>query len=94
MLDEPLSAVDELARERLQMRLFTLSRDANATTVMVTHNIEEAALLAKHILLVTDHAPIRSYETLTTPFGDSFPERGDPAFSRFCQLVRKKVGLA
>ena len=94
LLDEPLSAVDELARERLQKRLFELSRQTGATTLLVTHSVEEAALLADHILLVTDYAPLKHYEVLTPPFKTGLPRRDNPAFIAFCQTVRAKVGLA
>jgi NitT/TauT family transport system ATP-binding protein len=93
LLDEPLSAVDELTRERLQRQLFALSREAGTTTLMVTHNIEEAVLLAERILLIGDHAPIRSFEVLATPFGGVMPERSDPRFIAFCRGIRERMGL-
>ncbi len=91
LLDEPFSAVDELARETLQRQLFALSREAGTTTLMVTHNIEEAVLLADRILLIGDYGPVRSFEVLETPFGDAMPERGDPAFVAFCQRIRQRI---
>ena len=97
LLDEPLSAVDELGRERLQRRLFELSRQTQTTTLLVTHSVEEAALLADHILLITDYAPVRRYDILTPTFkkaSEAMPRRDDPAFIAFCQTVRAKVGLA
>ncbi len=99
LLDEPLSAVDELARERLQRRLFELSRETQTTTLLVTHSVEEAALLADHILLIGDHTPVRHFDVLTPSFKKGAPEtrlprRDDPAFIRFCQTVRARVGLA
>lgn len=93
LLDEPLSAVDELARERLQRQLFTVSREAGRSTLLVTHNIEEAALLADRILLITQAAPIRSYELLETPFRGELTQRDDPEFIRFCQSIRERMGL-
>jgi NitT/TauT family transport system ATP-binding protein len=93
LLDEPLSAIDELTREKLQRELFGLSRETGSTTLLVTHNIEEAVLLADRILLVTQHAPIRSYELLETPFGGAMPRRSDPAFIAFCQQIRERMGL-
>jgi NitT/TauT family transport system ATP-binding protein len=93
LLDEPLSAVDELTREGLQRQLFNLSRQAGSTTLLVTHNIEEAVLLASRILLVTQYAPISSYELLETPFGNTMPRRDDPEFIRFCQQIRQRMGL-
>ena len=93
LLDEPLSAVDELGRERLQRRLFELSRETRATTLLVTHSVEEAALLADRILLVSDYAPLTHYDVLTPPAKTGFPRRDDAAFIDFCRRVRAQVGL-
>lgn len=93
LLDEPLSAVDELARERLQRQLFAVSREAGRSTLLVTHNIEEAALLADRILLITQTAPVSSYELLETPFHGQLARRDDPEFIRFCQSIRERMGL-
>lgn len=94
LLDEPLSAVDELTREHLQKRLWQLNRATGATTVMVTHNIEEAVLLANQIMIITDYAPICAYQVLTSPFSKNMPKRYDPEFIAFCQQIRKMVGIA
>lgn len=94
LLDEPLSAVDELTRERLQKRLDELRRSSGATTILVTHNIEEAVLLADHLLVITEYAPLSSFQTLATPFnGHSMPQRNDPYFINFCQQIRELVGV-
>lgn len=61
--------------------------------MLVTHNIEEAVLLASSILLITQHAPISRYELLETPFGSVMPRRDDPEFIRFCQQIRERMGL-
>lgn len=91
LLDEPLSAVDELTRERLQRQLHGLVREQGKTTVLVTHNIEEAVLLADHILLVTKQDPVEDAEVLTTPFGGAMPARDDPAFLAYCRLLRERL---
>jgi len=93
LLDEPLSAVDELTRERLQKQLWSLSQADTTTTVLVTHNIEEAVLLADHILIITDYAPVRSFQMLTTPFRNELPARTDPQFIEFCQTIRDIIGV-
>lgn len=93
LLDEPLAAVDELAREVLQRQLYALSREAGSTTVLVTHNVEEAALLAGKILLIGAHGPIRDAEVLESPFAGEMPQRADPRFIAFCQLIRARLGL-
>lgn len=91
LLDEPLSAVDELSREDLQRELFELTREGGKTTVMVTHSIEEAVLLSTHVLLVTSHAPILRAEVLTTPFGGLLPDRRQPAFQELCGVIRERL---
>lgn len=91
LLDEPLSAVDELSREQLQRTLAGLVRDAGSTVLLVTHSIEEAALLSSTVLLVTGHAPLTSAELLETPFAGQLPDRDDPAFLAFCAEIRRKL---
>lgn len=93
LLDEPLSAVDELSRERLQRSLFELTRESGGTTMMVTHSVEEAALLSGTILLISEQAPITRAEVLKTPFPDRIPERSEAAFQQFCALIREKLRL-
>lgn len=91
LLDEPLSAVDELGRERLQRELFALAREGTKTTVMVTHSVEEAVLLSSRVLLVTRHAPIVAAEVVDTPFGGAMPSRADPEFQRLCGEIRERL---
>ena len=93
LLDEPLSAVDELTREHLQKRLWELNRGTGATTVMVTHNIEEAVLLSDQIMIITDYAPICEYQVLRTPFSGTMPKRYDPEFIAFCKQIREIVSV-
>src|SRR6185437_11398979 len=54
LLDEPFSALDAPVREELRRELRRLQRDAGLSTVIVTHDPEEAALLADEILVVDD----------------------------------------
>ncbi len=92
LLDEPLSAVDELTRERLQRQLHGLTRELGTTAVIVTHNIEEAVLLADRILLVTGDGRISGVTELITPFGGELPGRADPGFQDFCVQIRERLG--
>jgi ABC-type sulfate/molybdate transport systems ATPase subunit/ABC-type sulfate transport system permease component len=54
LLDEPFSALDAPVREELRRELRRLQRDTGLSTVLVTHDPEEAALLADEILVVDD----------------------------------------
>ena len=52
LLDEPFSALDAPVREELRRELRRLQRDAGLSTVIVTHDAEEAALLADEIIVI------------------------------------------
>jgi NitT/TauT family transport system ATP-binding protein len=53
LLDEPLSALDAITRRRLQSLLLLLQTEFNKTILMITHDIEEALLLADEICLLS-----------------------------------------
>jgi len=53
LLDEPLSALDAITRRSLQEMLGLLQTDFNKTILMVTHDIEEALLLADELIVLT-----------------------------------------
>ena len=52
LLDEPFSALDAPVRDELRRELRRLQNDAGLSTVLVTHDPEEAALLADEILVI------------------------------------------
>jgi molybdate transport system permease protein len=54
LLDEPFSALDAPVREELRRELRRLQREAGLSTVIVTHDPEEAALLADEILVIDE----------------------------------------
>ena len=61
LLDEPLSALDANLRDALRDLLLKLQGEGGYTTVFVTHDQEEAVVLADRIALVTDGA-LRMYD--------------------------------
>ncbi|GAA0595764.1 ABC transporter ATP-binding protein [Actinomadura livida] len=52
LLDEPFAALDALTRLKMQRQVAELWRHHEITTLMVTHDVEEALLLADRVLLV------------------------------------------
>jgi len=52
LFDEPFSALDTPRRRRLQQALRALQREISAVTVIVTHDPDEAALLADEVLVI------------------------------------------
>lgn len=54
LLDEPLSALDAKVRAHLRQELKNIQRDLGVTTIMVTHDQEEALSMADRIVLLRD----------------------------------------
>ena len=54
LLDEPFGALDALTRAKLQDELMKICDKTKATTVMVTHDVDEAVLLADRIVMMTN----------------------------------------
>ncbi len=52
LLDEPFAAVDDLLRMKLQELVRNLHDARGLTTILVTHNLQEAALLSDRILVL------------------------------------------
>lgn len=52
LLDEPLSALDAITRRELQSLLLMLQKEFGKTVLMITHDIEEAIVLADEIILL------------------------------------------
>jgi len=63
LLDEPFSALDAFTRADLQEHLLHLWADSKPTLVMVTHDVEEAIVLADRIMVMRPH-PGRVYEEI------------------------------
>lgn len=52
LLDEPFAAVDWALRESLRHELMTLQRLLSLTTLLVTHDFEDVAKLASHLVVL------------------------------------------
>jgi len=78
LLDEPLSALDAQVRAMLRTEIRALTQRLGMTTIMVTHDQEEAMTMADRILimnqgkLVQNGSPSEIYEAPATPFVASF----------------------
>jgi nitrate/nitrite transport system ATP-binding protein len=56
LLDEPFGALDALTRGTIQDELMQIVRDTQQTVFMITHDVDEAILLADRILLMNNGA--------------------------------------
>lgn len=54
LLDEPLSALDGVIKESIKDRIKTIAKEFNLTTIIVTHDPEEALTLSDRIMIVNE----------------------------------------
>jgi sulfonate transport system ATP-binding protein len=85
LLDEPFSALDAFTRRDLQDHLLDLWNDTRPTLVLVTHDVDEAVVLADRVLVMRPR-PGRLFEAirinLTRP-----RDRSSPLFENFKRHV-------
>ena len=60
LLDEPLSALDGVIKESIKDRIKTIAREYHLTTIIVTHDPEEALTLSDRVLII-DQGTIAQY---------------------------------
>jgi iron(III) transport system ATP-binding protein len=78
LLDEPLSALDALERVRLRSEIRALQQKVGVTTIMVTHDQEEALSVADRIVVMNHGAieqvgtPLEVYREPASPFVADF----------------------
>lgn len=78
LLDEPMSALDAKVREHLRHELRALQKKLGITTVMVTHDQDEAMVMADRIAVMNQgrieqfDTPENIYRSPATPFVANF----------------------
>lgn len=87
-MDEPLSSLDALTRERLQNLILKIIRDKRITTVLVTHSIEEAVFLGTKIIILSKR-PGRILKIVDNPGGADINYRQTGRFFQQCTRIRE-----
>jgi len=65
LMDEPFGALDALTRAALQDVVMGLQAQLNNTVLMITHDVDEAVLLADRVVMMTNGPAARIGEDLT-----------------------------
>lgn len=62
LMDEPFASLDFITREELQNELLNIQKEMQRTIVLVTHQLEEALLLAQKIVVMHPDSTIREFD--------------------------------
>ncbi len=93
LLDEPFSLLDALTRMDLQDQLMTLWEAERKTVIMVTHDVDEALLLADRIVMMTSGPAATIGEILPVPFPRPRRREEIVAASEYFELRDAIVGF-
>lgn len=91
ILDEPFGQLDSLTRIAMQEQLVSLWQRSSFTALLVTHDVEEALLLAGRVIVLSDRpAQIKAEVDNKQPYPR---HRGDPHFVELRREVFAHLGL-
>jgi len=93
LMDEPFGALDAMTREALQTLTLELHAEQDLTTLIVTHNIEEAVTIGRK-LLVLGRPPHRQAVVVENPSAGQPGFRVSEAFLKQCNRLRALLGEA
>ena len=85
LLDEPLSALDAITRSSLQSLLLMLQIEFNKSILMITHDIDEALILADEVLVLS-RRPMRVRESFSLR-GSKLRRLDDPQLIKIKEYV-------
>jgi NitT/TauT family transport system ATP-binding protein len=90
LMDEPFSALDAVIREDLQDLVLSLQRDLGITTILVTHSVQEAAILGGRILAL-GQPPNQVADVVENPQSGAPDFRDSTAYLEIARRLRKKL---
>ena len=91
LLDETLSAVDELTREVLQEEIHEMWNRDKFTAILVTHNVAEAVYLSNRVIVMSPR-PGEITHIVDIPFKKRTPDiRTKPQFTKLVNDISGKL---
>jgi NitT/TauT family transport system ATP-binding protein len=94
LMDEPLGALDEMTRERLNLELLRIWEQAGSTIVFVTHSISEAVFLSTRVVVMSPRpGRISGVIPIDLPQPRTALTREEPRFFELVTDVREALHL-
>ena len=94
LMDEPFGALDALTREKMNLELLRIWREAGKTIVFVTHGITEAVFLGTRVVVLTA-GPARMADNFTVdlPHPRTLDIRTSEQFGVYTRRIYRVLGM-
>ena len=94
LMDEPFGALDALTREKMNLELLRIWKEAGKTIVFVTHGISEAVFLGTRVVVLTA-GPAKMADNFEIDLAHprTLDMRTQPAFGEYTRRIYKLLGM-
>jgi NitT/TauT family transport system ATP-binding protein len=94
LMDEPFGALDALTREKMNLELLRIWKEAGKTIVFVTHGISEAVFLGTRVVVLTA-GPARMADnfTIELPHPRTLDMKTHERFGEYTRRVYRLLGM-
>ncbi len=94
LMDEPFGALDALTREKMNLELLRIWREAQKTIVFVTHGISEAVFLGTRVIVLTA-GPARMADNFRVelPHPRSLDMKTHVVFGEYSRRIYRLLGM-
>jgi NitT/TauT family transport system ATP-binding protein len=92
LMDEPFNSLDAHTREDLQDLILKLRAELKMSSLIVTHALDEAAILGSQIL-VLGRGPQQQAQVIENPAAQAPDYRHSPAYTAMRNQLREAIGL-
>ena len=94
LMDEPFGALDALTREKMNLELLRIWKEAGKTIVFVTHGISEAVFLGTRVVVLTA-GPARMADNFRVelPHPRTLEMKTSEAFGEYTRRIYRLLGM-
>ncbi len=90
LMDEPFASLDVPTRESLQGFVLEMRQEKQITNILVTHSIEEAALMGEKVMVLKTDLQCTP-QIFENPSYEQRTQVDNPDFIDFCRVLRQEI---